>query len=200
MHAFLIIGQDEKLVSEQVTKLTKETKASPMEFPFEKISDVRDLQKFTKLSLAKKTAIILKNVDGASEEAQNAFLKNLEEPPKNLIYILTASNIDLIPETIISRCQVIKTSNFQFSISNEKTEITKKFLSSSVGKKLEIISKITKREEAIKFLTNFIKSSHALMLEETHISATIEEAMKTLKFIKSNGNVQLQLTRFVINT
>ena len=171
-----------------------------MEFPFEKISDVRDLQKFTKLSLAKKTAIILKNVDGASEEAQNAFLKNLEEPPKNLIYILTASNIDLIPETIISRCQVIKISNFQFSISNEKTEITKKFLSSSVGKKLEIISKITKREEAIKFLTNFIKSSHALMLEETHISATIEEAMKTLKFIKSNGNVQLQLTRFVINT
>jgi len=40
-------------------------------------------------------------------EAQNAFLKTLEEPPERTIIILTAPSIDSLLPTIISRCQII---------------------------------------------------------------------------------------------
>ena len=40
-------------------------------------------------------------------EAQNVFLKTLEEPPERTIIILTAPSIDSLLPTIISRCQII---------------------------------------------------------------------------------------------
>lgn len=40
-------------------------------------------------------------------EAQNAFLKTLEEPPERTIIVLTAPSVDSLLPTIISRCQVI---------------------------------------------------------------------------------------------
>ena len=39
-----------------------------------------------------------------TKEAQNAFLKNLEEPPEGIIYILITDNPDLLLTTIKSRC------------------------------------------------------------------------------------------------
>lgn len=41
-----------------------------------------------------------------TKEAWNAFLKTLEEPPAHVIFILATTEIDKVPETIISRCQV----------------------------------------------------------------------------------------------
>ena len=45
---------------------------------------------------------ILKNFDDATIQAQNKILKTLEEPPKNIIFILTTTNIDLVLPTILS--------------------------------------------------------------------------------------------------
>jgi DNA polymerase-3 subunit gamma/tau len=41
-----------------------------------------------------------------TKEAWNALLKTLEEPPKHVIFILATTEIEKVPETIISRCQV----------------------------------------------------------------------------------------------
>ena len=41
-------------------------------------------------------------------EAQNALLKLLEEPPENHILIVTASNIEGLLSTVISRCKVVR--------------------------------------------------------------------------------------------
>ena len=40
-----------------------------------------------------------------SISAFNALLKTLEEPPKHVIFILATTELDRVPETIISRCQ-----------------------------------------------------------------------------------------------
>ena len=40
-----------------------------------------------------------------TNEGFNALLKILEEPPKHLIFILATTEIDKLPDTIISRCQ-----------------------------------------------------------------------------------------------
>ncbi|MEI6478770.1 MAG: DNA polymerase III subunit gamma/tau, partial [bacterium] len=41
-----------------------------------------------------------------TREAWNALLKTLEEPPKHVIFILATTELEKIPETIQSRCQV----------------------------------------------------------------------------------------------
>ncbi len=40
-----------------------------------------------------------------SKSAWNAFLKTLEEPPKHVIFILATTELEKVPETVISRCQ-----------------------------------------------------------------------------------------------
>ncbi len=48
---------------------------------------------------------ILDEVHMLSKSAFNAFLKTLEEPPKHVIFILATTEMDKLPETIVSRCQ-----------------------------------------------------------------------------------------------
>ncbi|MDO8482747.1 MAG: DNA polymerase III subunit gamma/tau [bacterium] len=62
-----------------------------------------------------------------SKAAFNALLKTLEEPPKHVVFILATTEIDKLPETIISRCQV-------FQLKKPSREILKQSIS-AVAKK-----------------------------------------------------------------
>ena len=50
---------------------------------------------------------IIKDAEDLTAEASNALLKILEEPPAHVTFILTAANTAALPETIVSRCQVV---------------------------------------------------------------------------------------------
>jgi DNA polymerase III subunit delta' len=56
----------------------------------------------------RRTVIILTGIDTMRKESANAFLKLLEEPSDNVLFILTASKTDQLLPTIISRCQHIR--------------------------------------------------------------------------------------------
>jgi DNA polymerase III subunit delta' len=52
-------------------------------------------------------------IDGAedlSDQAKDALLKTLEEPPPRVVIVLTCTDLGLLPLTIVSRCQVVKLS------------------------------------------------------------------------------------------
>lgn len=49
---------------------------------------------------------ILDEVHMLSKAAFNAFLKGLEEPPRHVIYILATTELNKLPDTIVSRCEV----------------------------------------------------------------------------------------------
>ncbi len=51
---------------------------------------------------------IIKNAQHLSIEAANALLKTLEEPKRKVVIVLTASDPDLLPATIVSRSVVLK--------------------------------------------------------------------------------------------
>jgi DNA polymerase-3 subunit delta' len=55
-----------------------------------------------------KKIFILKNAQCLNEMAANSFLKTLEEPLPTNVFILLASNLNLILPTIQSRCQILK--------------------------------------------------------------------------------------------
>jgi len=48
---------------------------------------------------------IIDEVHMLSKDAWNALLKTLEEPPSHVIFILATTELDKVPDTIISRCQ-----------------------------------------------------------------------------------------------
>jgi DNA polymerase-3 subunit delta' len=74
-----------------------------------KIDEIRALQQ--DLSLAayevRYKVAILKRFDAATDGAANAFLKTLEEPPRNVVLLLTANDADTLLPTIASRCRII---------------------------------------------------------------------------------------------
>lgn len=51
---------------------------------------------------------ILDEVHMLSKAAWNAFLKTLEEPPAYAVFILATTELDRVPETVQSRCQVFE--------------------------------------------------------------------------------------------
>ena len=51
---------------------------------------------------------IVDDADDLNDEAANAFLKTLEEPPPGAVLILIGTSAELQLETIVSRCQVVR--------------------------------------------------------------------------------------------
>ncbi len=72
------------------------------------IDDIRFLQEGSSFVpvLAKKKVFIIDEVHMLTKEAFNALLKTLEEPPAHLLFILATTEIDKVPETVLSRCQI----------------------------------------------------------------------------------------------
>lgn len=70
------------------------------------VADAQEIvsESFIKPIFAEKKIFIIKNIDEAMEVAQNKLLKILEEPPHNVYFLLTCSNIDKVLPTIRSRC------------------------------------------------------------------------------------------------
>jgi DNA polymerase-3 subunit delta' len=74
-----------------------------------KIEQIRELQQSLSLSAyeGRSKVAILKRFDAAGAGAANAFLKTLEEPPANVVLLLTANDADTLLPTINSRCRTI---------------------------------------------------------------------------------------------
>lgn len=70
----------------------------------DKIRDIIDDVKYPP-SEARYKVYIIDEVHMLTLEAVNAFLKTLEEPPKNVIFILATTDPQKLPITILSRCQ-----------------------------------------------------------------------------------------------
>ncbi len=73
------------------------------------IDTIRELKNEARFKLyeGRKKIFIISQADHMRVEAANALLKLLEEPPDNLMLILTTSNIHQILPTIKSRCQLM---------------------------------------------------------------------------------------------
>ncbi|MCL4387045.1 MAG: DNA polymerase III subunit delta' [Patescibacteria group bacterium] len=74
-----------------------------------KIEKTRELKEFCSLKSFSggSKVVLIKEADKLTSEATNSLLKSLEEPEGKVVFVLTASNINNIPKTIISRCQII---------------------------------------------------------------------------------------------
>lgn len=132
-----------------------------------KIDDIRDLIdkiKFLPIS-ARYKIYIVDEVHMLTNEAFNAFLKTLEEPPSNTIFILATTEPHTLPSTIISRCMRV---NFHKAKQNEI---------------VSMLSRIARKEDMI--VSDEIIKTIAQYSDDSFRDATklLEEA-----FLKVAGN------------
>ncbi|NLJ05692.1 MAG: hypothetical protein GX435_08345, partial [Exilispira sp.] len=73
------------------------------------ISEIYNIQKWIESTFQfDKRVILIENADLLQIESANAFLKTLEEPSSNLIFIMTANSRMQILPTILSRCSIFE--------------------------------------------------------------------------------------------
>ena len=102
-----------------------------------KISQIRNIKTFLsqKSINSEKKIVLIIDAHLLNEAASNCLLKTLEEP-SNGIFILLTSKLNLLLDTIISRCQIVRFRSFS---SEEIKFILKEYLDNS---KLNINTKL----------------------------------------------------------
>ncbi len=109
-----------------------------------KIAQIRNIRNFLgqKSINSEKKIVLIINAHLLNESASNCLLKILEEP-SNGIFILLTSKLNLLLDTITSRCQIIRFRSFS---GNQINSILKNYLDSSkikISKNLELEYLIT---------------------------------------------------------
>ena len=70
------------------------------------VDNIRDIKEsiIYPPTISKYKVYIIDEVHMLSESAFNALLKTLEEPPKYVVFILATTEVQKLPQTILSRC------------------------------------------------------------------------------------------------
>jgi DNA polymerase-3 subunit delta' len=123
------------------------------------IDDIRGIEEmlFLKPFEARRRVVLVVDAEAMNQQAQNAFLKLLEEPPRDTTIILTSSYPERLFSTIRSRCQKIQFRRLsrdemkeylgkRFDLSAEEMELVA-LLSNGSIRKAEVLLDEDKREE-----------------------------------------------------
>ncbi len=168
----------EKLSSEDIDTIRGQL-ALKVENPYHKISipkannikinSIRNIKKFLALDYSEitKRFVIISEAHLMNEEAQNALLKNLEEPPEDVIFILCTSQVTKLRQTITSRCWKV---NFDPLSEQELAEILKNYF--------QIESKVI--EAVVPFADGSVQT--ALQLIEMDIFLLKEKTISVLRY------------------
>lgn len=137
------------------------------------IDQIKGINKFIELKVPVdkeiNRIILIHNSDKMTIEAQNAFLKNLEEPPQRTLFILSTNNLNSLLSTIKSRCIKIRI------IKPTGDEIINHY--TGLGYKLEDIKK------AINVSNSLPKLLYKIL---TNKNSNIDEKISIAKDILSN--------------
>lgn len=184
------------------------------------IEEIRILQ--NKLSLKPyekkiKVALIF-NAENLTAEAQNAFLKTVEEPAENSLIILTAPDSSWLLPTLVSRCQIIQLPlTAQVSLTDEEfkefEEIFSKITSPRIGERWETLEKLGIYQDRLKaiewvdkmtfFVRKLLIDSYSpkptLNYSITQLLNYLKSLSKTKSYLQANTNVRLTLENFLLD-
>ena len=168
-----------------------------------KISSIRDINKFLSMNYSdiKYRIILISDAHLMNEEAQNALLKNLEEPPEGIIFILCTPYPDLLRETIRSRCwkvpfqplmveDITKILTEYFAVDNKLAKEVSTFSGGSVTAALKLIDQDFEllRDRTIYILRySFGRKYHSAVSEFTNILS--DNSAETLRLL-----IQMMIT------
>lgn len=142
---------------------------------------------------------IFSPAEALTVQAQNAFIKILEEPPKNVVFILICKSTELLLDTVLSRCEVFRLKDGEVS-GGEIEEKSQEILDLSfAGKKIEalkILAQMPADRESFKTLICMIMRGIMGKIKDSELPADegikkIEKLRVISDFLERNVNLNL---------
>jgi DNA polymerase-3 subunit gamma/tau len=88
------------------------------------IAQVREISTWARFTVQSgKKTVVIENAETMLEDARNALLKILEEPPENIVFVLTTTNRQMMMPTILSR---VRTCRFASRTRDEQLDVLKR--------------------------------------------------------------------------
>lgn len=142
---------------------------------------IKELQKDIKIKphSGNKKVYIISEGEKMTPEAQNSFLKTLEEPPSYVTIIITTTNKEKLLKTIVSRCQPVE---FHL-ISTKKIEDL-------------LVEKYKKTYDQAKFIANFSNGivGRAILLCEGELETLREDTLRAIDNTIKSGKEKVFTT------
>lgn len=144
---------------------------------------------------------IIDEVHMLTKEAFNALLKTLEEPPEHTIFILATTEIQKVPETVISRCQVVEFRRIPEEAT--KNRLVKICNNENIDFEMEALEHIAKRsagglrdaigllEEVSRFSSGKVTLNDTLFVLGEVSAEMVEEYVSSI--VNGNSEVLLKL-------
>ena len=163
-----------------------------------RIDDIRQLKDRINLppQEGKMTVYILDEVHMLTNEAFNALLKILEEPPAHVVFILATTELHKIPDTIKSRCTMVR---FQKANEEELVAALQRILDAEKIKyKKDDLALIAKRadgsfRDAVKILEQACQSGNfdLTVIESILASKNEEQILALLEAVMTKEEVKV---------
>jgi len=148
---------------------------------------------------ALKKIVLVKKAENLTVPAQNAFLKILEEPPKNSIIILTTQNTNLLLPTITSRCQIVRLP----LVFPQKKELKykKNAINLPIGEKITLSREIGKNKIEAQLWLKIQRSFYHQQLKQGNNQAwkVVAEINQAEKMLEANVNPRLVIEYLLLN-
>ena len=180
-----------------------------------KIPEIRELQRalYLKPYKASHKVAVIEGAHLMTEESANAVLKILEEPPENSIIILTAPDKKLLPDTVVSRSQVVSFGTADGILDKGSKELNQDILyvlkKRPIYEKFLLVQKYSKEKSlTFEFLNILEGTLRDMALDKVEISgyskrevvSNLELIQQSREYLKSNLSSKFVLENIVLNT
>ena len=177
MNSFIITGGSAQARIEQIAKLLKDRSVSshdvitiapdPSSIGVDSMRGIGARLSLTPIQSAGH-AVIVHEAHTMTPEAQNAFLKTLEEPSGETLIILETGQPEALLATILSRCQTIRLTDKSAGVESgpsdtdawdQHIKTIEHIMSASVGERVQYIDGVAKtRDDALLFIDQSIRA------------------------------------------
>ncbi|MBI5701155.1 AAA family ATPase [Candidatus Saganbacteria bacterium] len=169
-----------------------------------KIDQVRKLKEITRYGPSENPwqIVIINEVDTMTQGSANSFLKILEEPPANVVFILIAEREGTLPMTILSRCQKIIFEEQQVAEPNDEAKKSFSKITAKPFDYIEVSQILSDSKEPKELLKQFFalfaiskKAKEARIVLETikglerKVNPKLALDLLCLKLWKKNNNL-----------
>ena len=150
---------------------------------------------------------VINQADHMTVQAQNAFIKILEEPPNYVKFMLICSSATNLLETVRSRCEIFRYYAQENDKKNEISDISEQIFRSIINKNksniLEILSKIPNNRIFLKSLIKNILERYINLFRNNQenknsITQTIDDLQYILNLVDRNINFNLLINYLLI--
>lgn len=177
---FIVARSAASIKIEQIRLLRQEIRSGPFSAPYRIIQ--------------------IPESDTLTPEASSALLKSAEEAPRNTIFIFMARAAEVLPSTLVSRCQKLLLPDGPLPMEEKGLTPGAKWMESNFGDRYQTLEKMGESKRALPELQEFIVGLYqTIRIGNAAGLAYLQKALEAEQRINFHVNTPLALSMILMN-